>query len=58
MQFEIDKNGNIVNIKARAAHRRLEKEAKRVLLKLPQMEPAKQRNRKDTALWINKRTEG
>jgi len=45
IQFEIDKNGNIVNIKARAAHKRLEKEAKRVLLKLPQMEPAKQRNR-------------
>jgi protein TonB len=46
MQFEIDKNGNIVNIKARAAHKRLEKEAIRVLLKLPKMEPAKQRNKK------------
>jgi periplasmic protein TonB len=44
VQFEIDKNGDIVNIKARAAHKRLEKEAIKVVSKLPKMEPGKQRN--------------
>ncbi len=43
VQFEIDKNGDIVNIKARAAHKRLEKEAIKVVSKLPKMEPGKQR---------------
>ena len=45
VQFEIDKNGDIVNIKARAAHKRLEKEAIRAVSKLPKMVPGKQRNR-------------
>lgn len=43
--FEIDKEGNIVNVVARAAHKRLEKEAVKAVGKLPQMIPAKQRNR-------------
>lgn len=43
--FEIDKNGNVTNIKAKAAHKRLEKEAIKVVNKLPKMEPGKQRNR-------------
>ena len=44
VQFEIDKNGDIVNIKARAPHIRLEKEAIKTVGKLPKMEPGKQRN--------------
>ena len=43
--FEIDKNGDIVNIKAKATHKRLEKEAIKAVQKLPKMEPGKQRNR-------------
>ena len=46
VQFEIDKNGDIVNVKARGPHKRLEKEAIKTIKKLPKMEPAKQRNRK------------
>ena len=43
--FEIDKNGEIINIRAKAPHKRLEKEAIKVVNKLPKMEPGKQRNR-------------
>lgn len=42
--FEIDKNGDIINIKAKSAHKRLEKEAINVVKKFPKMEPGKQRN--------------
>lgn len=45
VQFEIDKNGDIINIKARATHKRLEKEAIKAVSKLPKMEPGKQRDR-------------
>ncbi|MEN8185732.1 MAG: energy transducer TonB [Bacteroidota bacterium] len=40
--FEIDKNGEIINIKPKAPHRGLEKEAKRIVMKLPKMIPGKQ----------------
>ena len=40
--FKIDKNGNIVDVKSRAPHPRLEKEAKRVIGYLPKMTPGKQ----------------
>ncbi|MGI9531540.1 energy transducer TonB [Lutimonas sp.] len=43
--FEIDKEGNIINVVARAPHKRLEKEAMKAVGKLPQMIPAKQRQR-------------
>jgi len=43
--FEIDKYGDIININAKAPHKRLEKEAINVVNKLPKMEPGKQRNR-------------
>jgi len=43
--FEIDKNGDITNINAKATHKRLEKEAIKVINKLPKMIPGKQRNR-------------
>jgi len=43
-QFTIDKTGKIVNIKTRAKDKDLEKEARRVIGKLPKMKPGKQRN--------------
>ncbi len=43
--FEIDKNGDITKINAKASHKRLEKEAIKVINKLPKMIPGKQRNR-------------
>jgi protein TonB len=43
--FNIDKKGNIVEIKARAPHKKLQQEAIRVVSLLPQMEPGKQRNK-------------
>ncbi len=41
-QFKIDKRGNVIDIKARAPHPLLEKEAKRVIKLLPQFISAKQ----------------
>lgn len=38
-QFKIDKNGNIVDLKTRAPHPKLEQEAQRVIKTLPQMIP-------------------
>lgn len=43
--FKIDKQGNIIEIKARAPHIKLKEEAIRVIELLPQMEPGKQRGR-------------
>ncbi len=43
--FTIDKNGNIVNIKARSKYKDLENEARRVIQKLPKMQPGKQRDK-------------
>lgn len=45
VQFLIDKTGKVTNIRARATHKRLEKEAIKVIGKLPQMTPGKQRTR-------------
>jgi len=45
IQFTIDEFGNVVDLKTRAPHPALEKEAVRVMEKLPQMEPGKQRDR-------------
>jgi len=44
-QFTINKQGNIVGIKARAKNKELANEAKRVIGKLPKMKPGKQRDR-------------
>lgn len=41
--FSIDRSGNITKVQARGPHARLEKEAIRVVKKLPKMVPAKQR---------------
>lgn len=43
--FVIDADGNIINVQARAPHKRLEKEAIRVIELLPQMKPGRQRNK-------------
>jgi protein TonB len=43
--FKIDKNGNITNVRARAPHPGLEKEAVRVIGLLPKMQPGKQRGK-------------
>lgn len=43
MLFKIDKNGEIVDIQARAPHPKLQKEAIRIVKLLPKMIPGKQR---------------
>lgn len=45
VQFKIDKHGDVVDIKARAPHPRLEKEALDVVNSLPKMTPGKQRGK-------------
>ena len=43
VEFKVDKTGSVTGIRARASHVSLEKEAIRVVQKLPQMIPGKQR---------------
>jgi len=45
VQFKIDKSGNIVDVRARAPHPRLEREAVDVVKSLPRMTPGKQRGK-------------
>jgi protein TonB len=45
VQFKIDKNGDVVNVRARAPHPRLEQEAVKVVSSLPKMIPGKQRGK-------------
>jgi len=45
VQFKIDKNGNVVNVRARAPHPKLQQEAIRVVKALPKMIPGKQRGK-------------
>ena len=42
VQFKIDKSGNVVDVKTRAPHKALAKEAEKVINKVPQMQPGKQ----------------
>jgi protein TonB len=49
--FKIDKNGNITDVKSRAPHPGLEREAARVINKLPQMQPGKQRGKSVTVQY-------
>lgn len=44
VQFKIDSNGEVTEIQTRAPHPALEKEAVRVLQKIPKMKPGKQNN--------------
>ncbi len=45
VQFKIDKKGDIVNVRARGLHPRLEKEAQRVVNALPKMKPGIQNHK-------------
>lgn len=45
VQFKINKNGNVVDVRARAPHPRLEREAVDVVKSLPKMTPGKQRGK-------------
>lgn len=45
VQFKIDKNGDVVDVRARAPHPRLEEEALDVVSSLPKMIPGKQRGK-------------
>ncbi len=45
VQFTIDKTGHVTDIKTRAPHPKLNKEAERVINKIPEMTPGKQRDR-------------
>ncbi|WP_372917833.1 energy transducer TonB [Salegentibacter sp.] len=45
VQFKIDEKGDIVDVMSRAPHPRLEREAARVINKLPKMQPGKQRGK-------------
>ena len=45
VQFIIAKNGDIVGIRTRGPDKNLEKEAQRIIGKLPKMIPGKQRGR-------------
>ena len=44
-RFKVDKNGNVTAIQTRGPHPALEKEAQKVLSKLPKMKPGKQRGK-------------
>ena len=43
VQFKIDKNGDVVNVRARAPHPKLEQEAVKVVKALPKIVPGRQR---------------
>ena len=45
VNFIISKNGNITNIRMRGPDKNLEKEAERIIARLPRMTPGKQRGR-------------
>ena len=45
MLFKIDKNGNVVDVRAKAPHPRLTKEAIRIINLLPKMTPGRQRGK-------------
>ena len=51
VQFKIDKNGEVTNVKARAPHPDLEAEALRVVNKIPQMQPGEHRGKKVGVLY-------
>lgn len=51
VQFKIDDKGNITEILSRAPSQQLEDEAKRVLSKVPQLTPGKQRHRPVSVMY-------
>ena len=51
VQFKIDKNGHVVDVRARASHPELEEEAKKAVMSLPQVTPGKQRGQNVGVLY-------
>ncbi len=51
VQFKINKSGNVVDVRARAPHPRLEREAVEVVKSLPKMTPGKQRGKSVGVLY-------
>lgn len=51
VQFKIDKQGNVVDVRARADYPEIENEAVRVISNLPQMKPGKQRGKEVGVLY-------
>ena len=51
IQFKIDKTGHVTDIKSRASHQRLKQEAERVINKIPEMQPGKQRNKPVSVIY-------
>ena len=51
VQFKIDELGNVVEVKARAPHSKLENEAIKTINKIPKMIPAKQSNKEVTVIY-------
>lgn len=51
VSFKINKNGDIVNVRARGPHPRLEREAVNVIKALPKMKPGEQRGQKVGVLY-------
>lgn len=51
VNFTIDKNGDLINILPKADHRRLEKEAIRIMKKVPRLEPGQQKGKAVSILY-------
>jgi protein TonB len=51
VQFKIDQNGNVTEVLSRAPHPSLEKEARRIAHKIPQMKPGLQREQPVSVLY-------
>jgi len=51
VNFKIDKEGFVTNIKSRGPNRKLEKEAIRVMKKLPRLQPGKQKGKNVGVLY-------
>ncbi len=51
VQFRIDKTGDVTDIKTNAKYSQLEKEAKRVIGKIPTMTPGKQKNKNVSVMY-------
>ncbi|WOD42093.1 energy transducer TonB [Hwangdonia lutea] len=50
-QFKIDKTGHVTDVKVRGTHPELEKEAQRVINKIPDMTPGKQRDESVSVIY-------
>lgn len=51
VQFKIDKTGNVADIQTNAKYSQLEKEAKRVIGKIPTMQPGKQKDKRVSVMY-------